>query len=159
MPANDVTVRAATPADLAGVTGCVRAAYQHYAARIGREPAPMTADYAALIARSLVTLLLVDSAVRGVLVMEPRGGAWFLENVAVHPASQGQGLGRRLMAEVEQAARAGGYATIELYTNALMTENLAYYPRLGYEETDRREEDGFSRVYFRKRLAPGATES
>jgi hypothetical protein len=33
-----------------------------------------------------------------------------------------------------------------------MVENLAYYPRLGYVEYDRRREDGFDRVYFRKRL-------
>ena len=35
-----------------------------------------------------------------------------------------------------------------------MTENLELYPRLGYREVDRREEDGFSRVFFRKRLGP-----
>jgi len=33
-----------------------------------------------------------------------------------------------------------------------MTENLSIYPHLGYIEVDRREEDGFSRVYFEKRL-------
>ena len=33
-----------------------------------------------------------------------------------------------------------------------MTENLALYPALGYVETGRRVEDGFSRVYFSKRL-------
>jgi hypothetical protein len=31
-----------------------------------------------------------------------------------------------------------------------MTENLAYYPRHGYAETHRAEQDGFSRVFFRK---------
>jgi len=29
---------------------------------------------------------------------------------------------------------------------------MAYYPKLGYLEIDRREEDGFSRVYYRKSL-------
>jgi hypothetical protein len=33
-----------------------------------------------------------------------------------------------------------------------MTENLAYYPRLGFRETDRREEDGYRRVFFEKRV-------
>ncbi len=33
-----------------------------------------------------------------------------------------------------------------------MTENLAYYPRHGYAETHRAEQDGFRRVFFRKRL-------
>ena len=33
-----------------------------------------------------------------------------------------------------------------------MTENLALYPRLGYCEIDRREEAGFSRVFYRKEI-------
>jgi hypothetical protein len=33
-----------------------------------------------------------------------------------------------------------------------MTENLSYYPRHGYAETHRAEQDGFRRVYFRKPL-------
>jgi hypothetical protein len=34
-----------------------------------------------------------------------------------------------------------------------MTENLAYYPRHGYAETHRAEQDGFRRVFFTKHLA------
>ena len=30
--------------------------------------------------------------------------------------------------------------------------NLAYYPRLGFRETDRREEVGYTRVYLEKRV-------
>lgn len=75
-----------------------------------------------------------------------------LENVAVDPRFQGLGLGRQLIDYVEQQARSGGYDSIQLYTNAKMTENLRLYPRLGYEEFDRRLEDGFDRVYFRKTL-------
>ena len=33
-----------------------------------------------------------------------------------------------------------------------MTENLAYYPRRGYAETHRAEQDGFRRVFFRKHI-------
>jgi hypothetical protein len=33
-----------------------------------------------------------------------------------------------------------------------MTENLALYSRLGYVETHRGEEKGYSRVYMEKRL-------
>ncbi len=39
-----------------------------------------------------------------------------------------------------------------LYTHALMSENLALYPRLGYVETHRGEEKGFSRVCMAKQL-------
>ena len=33
-----------------------------------------------------------------------------------------------------------------------MTENIAYYPALGYAEIGRWEEDGFNRVFYRKDL-------
>ena len=45
-----------------------------------------------------------------------------------------------------------GFDRIELYTNAAMRENIEYYPRLGYKEIGRHEEDGFERVFFRKSL-------
>ena len=35
---------------------------------------------------------------------------------------------------------------------AEMTENQAMYTKIGYREYDRREEDGYSRVYMRKSL-------
>jgi hypothetical protein len=36
-----------------------------------------------------------------------------------------------------------------------MVENLQLYPRLGFVETERRVEDGYRRVYFRKTLDAG----
>jgi GNAT superfamily N-acetyltransferase len=72
--------------------------------------------------------------------------------VAVLPAAQGRGVGARLLALAEDRARALHVPEIWLYTNAAMTENLAYYPRHGYIETHRAQHDGFCRVFFRKRV-------
>jgi GNAT superfamily N-acetyltransferase len=68
------------------------------------------------------------------------------------PAAQGRGIGARLLDLAEDRARGLGLPEIRLYTNEAMTENLAYYPRHGYTETHRAEEDGFRRVYFRRSL-------
>jgi len=81
--------------------------------------------------------------------------ALLLESVAVDPAHQGRGIGRSLIEHAERVAGDQGLGAVDLYTNALMTENLRLYPSLGYEVVDRRREDGFDRVYFRKSLAPG----
>ncbi|MBB3937252.1 hypothetical protein [Aureimonas phyllosphaerae] len=35
-----------------------------------------------------------------------------------------------------------------------MHENLAIYTKLGWEEYDRAEQDGFRRVFMRKRIDP-----
>jgi ribosomal protein S18 acetylase RimI-like enzyme len=76
-----------------------------------------------------------------------------LDNVAVRPEAQGRGHGRRLLAFAEDEARRQGYRCIRLYTHMLMTENLILYPRLGYIETHRGEQNGYSRVFLEKSLA------
>jgi ribosomal protein S18 acetylase RimI-like enzyme len=73
--------------------------------------------------------------------------------VAVHPAYQGQGIGRRLLQLAEVEALRQGFAHIDLYTHERMTENIALYQRLGYVETARRTEKGYQRVYMRKTLS------
>lgn len=149
----DGAIRPACAHEADMVALCVRAAYAPYIARIGMEPAPMHADYSVLIAREVVHVVAGPTGeVRGLVVLEPVGAAMFIENVAVHPRHQGQGLGRRLLAFAEEQARMAGLAALELYTNELMTENLALYARLGFVEVDRRLADGYRRVFLRKAL-------
>lgn len=145
-----LTVRAATAWDVAALHAVAEAAYQGYVARIGRPPAPMTADYAAAVARGTAWVATRDDTVVGLLVLLPRLDHLLLENVAVLPAEQGRGTGSRLLAFAEEQARQLGLPEIRLYTNEAMTENLAYYPRRGYTETHRARDEGFSRVFFRK---------
>ena len=140
--------------DLESVRRCAEQAYALYVARMGKKPAPMVADFEAQISAGQVHVVESGSEVAGFIVLYPRGNHLHIENVAVLPATQGQGLGRRLLAFAEDEAKRQGLTRIELYTNVRMTENLALYPRLGYVEIDRREEEGFSRVFYRKHLEP-----
>jgi predicted N-acetyltransferase YhbS len=149
----EVDIRPALPADIAAVRRLVRDAYAPYVMRIGREPAPMSADYAALVAEDAVTVAVAGGTVIGVLVLKPEPEALLLENVAVAPGAQGRGVGRALVAFAEQRARELGFATVRLYTNVRMVENLSFYPALGYVEVDRRREHGFDRVFFEKAVA------
>jgi ribosomal protein S18 acetylase RimI-like enzyme len=148
-------IRQAVDADVAAVGAVVEAAYSVYVPRIGRAPAPMTADYAALIAAGEVWVGDADERVIGVLVIRASGEALELENVAVDPSEQGLGHGRSLVSFAEDRARELGLQAVELYTNEAMVENVALYPQLGYVETGRRVEDGYRRVYFRKTLDAG----
>ncbi len=145
-------MRLATVSDLQAVEAIVRRAYTPYIARMGREPGPMLDDYGALIAAGRVHVIEHEGAVRGVLVLIPEAETMLLDNIAVDPAVQGAGLGRRMLAFAEGAAGAAGYGAIRLYTNEAMTENVGLYSRLGWVETHRGEENGFRRVYFVKRL-------
>ena len=148
-----IEIRQATPADAEDVRRCARDAYVQYVAAIGREPAPMVADFPRLIAAGRVHVAVRDGAdVLGFIVFYPDGDALLLENVAVRPDATGMGVGKRLVAFCEDAARRAGARAVTLYTNEKMTANLSIYPHLGYRETGRRHEDGFDRVYFEKPL-------
>src|SRR5690349_17836322 len=130
------TVREAVPSDREAVEACVKVAYAKYIARIGKPPAPILADYAALIATGEVYVIEAAGQILGAIVIELRPDHLFIENVAVHPDAQGTGLGYRLMRFAEETARANHLTEIRLYTHELMTENLAYYPRLGFQEVE-----------------------
>ena len=71
----------------------------------------------------------------------------------MRPSRQGRGVGSRLLALADDVAGRLRLAEVRLYTSEAMTENLAYYPRRGYAETHRAEQDGFRRVFFSNRLA------
>ena len=146
-------IRPARSEDLESIKGCAEAAYAPYVERIGKRPAPMVADFKARIEAGDLYVAEADGNLIGFIVFFPRRDHLHIENVAVLPSSQGQGLGKSLIAYAEQEARHRGIGAVELYTNVKMTENLEFYPKLGYIEIDRRKEDGFSRVFFRKVLS------
>ena len=154
-PLNDAySLRSASSDDAPRVAELVDAAYGHYVERIGMMPGPMTEDYEDVIRHKRVTITERDGAVVGLLVLDVTDKGFVVENVAVHPAERGRGLGRALLELAETEAWRAGFQSIYLYTHEKMTENQALYARIGYVEYDRRPQDGFSLVFMRKQLGP-----
>jgi ribosomal protein S18 acetylase RimI-like enzyme len=122
-------LRRAVAEDAAAVRALTRAAYAKWVPLIGREPKPMQADYERAVCEHRIDLALRADELAGLI-----------ENVAVAPAFQGKGVGRRLMAHAERLAVELGRTELRLYTNARFTENVALYRRLGYRID--REESG-----------------
>ena len=145
-------IRLARAADVTAVTAIVHDAYAIYLARNGRIPGPMRDDYAVLINAERVHVLEDQGEIVGLVVLIPEQHTMLLDNVAVGPRSQGRGFGVRLIGFAEASARAAGFAAIRLYTQDIMTENLALYARLGFAETHRGEAIGLNRVYMSKTL-------
>jgi len=145
-----LTIRLAGPGDVDALRKIAAEAYGHYVARIGRAPSPMTADYAQAVRGRQAWVALEGGEITGFVILVAQPGYLLLENVAVLPAAQGRGVGSRLLALAEDHARSRGLGEVRLYTNEAMTENLSYYPRRGYAETHRAEQDGYRRVFFRK---------
>jgi predicted N-acetyltransferase YhbS len=65
-------------------------------------------------------------------IREERG---YFGLLAVNPARQGAGLGRQIVAEAEDYARAAGCAFMDLLIVNLRAELPPFYRRLGYVET------------------------
>ncbi|AYC42413.1 GNAT family N-acetyltransferase [Streptomyces griseorubiginosus] len=143
-------IRPAGPADVPAVKAVTDAAYEHYIERIGLVPQPMRRDHAANVAAGQV--YVTGDPVVGLVVVEEREDHLYLDNIAVRPDTQGQGVGGRLLRFVEAHARARGLAEVRLYTNAKMWENQEIYPKFGYEVVERRVDGPFDRVHYRKRL-------
>jgi N-acetylglutamate synthase-like GNAT family acetyltransferase len=143
-------LRRAAPDDVDGIGRLVAAAFDKYVDRIGRAPAPMTADYAELVETSRVWVVEDRDEVVAVLVTRAESDHLLLDVVAVAPTAQGGGHGRVLLARADQDAREQDSPEIRLCTNEAMTENLEFYPRRGFRETSRAIQDGYHRVFFAK---------
>lgn len=145
-------IRLAAMEDVPAIKHIVFTAYEKYMSRIGRAPAPMTDDYHKQVASENVWVVQLDGELVGLVVLVRTPAYMLIDNVAVIPERQGSGLGRMLLEFAEARARECGYVEVQLYTNELMHENLAWYARLGYQETSRMYDSGFRRVFMRKQL-------
>jgi GNAT superfamily N-acetyltransferase len=64
-------------------------------------------------------------------------GAWYLSIVAVNPAAQGQGLGRKLL---EPTIAEADHLSATCYLETFSRRNLSFYERLGFATAARFEE-------------------
>ena len=146
------TMRQATVADAAAVRALTREAYRKWVAVTGREPLPMRIDYAEALLKNRFDLLSEGEALAALIETQLEPDHLLIVNVAVAPAYQKRGLGRRLMAHAETLAAAAGVPKLLLYTNSLMAENIALYRKLGYC-IEREEPFGTSiQVYMSKNV-------
>ena len=67
---------------------------------------------------------------------------------------RGLGIGARILAALEEQARALGHETVRLYTNRSLTEAKAMYRARGYMEIPRYNDDPYANHWFEKRLTP-----
>ena len=81
---------------------------------------------------------------------EVRGSRGYLGQLAVDPAHQGKGLGRRMLEVAEDQLRAAGCEAVDIVVLSMRPDLLPIYRRFGYVETGVVED--FRPV---RKLAPG----
>ncbi len=127
-----ISIRRALPSDAPGVRDLTRSSYAKWVPIIGREPLPMTADYERAVLEHMIDLLFVGSEMAGLIETVNGGDHLLIENVAVAPAFQGQGLGRNLLAHAERLAVSLRLPELRLFTNRQFAENVEFYGRGGF---------------------------
>src|SRR5262245_3516917 len=76
-----------------------------------------------------------------------------LKRMWIAPAARGLGVGRRLLQELEQHARASGATIVRLETNRTLREAIALYRRSGYVEVAPFNSEPYAHHWFEKRLS------
>lgn len=150
----DPQLRRATDADVAEIGALVDAAYRDYTPLLGRTPTPMLTDFGAAVRDHDVWVLDTGSHLVGVIELVAKPDQLWVHNVAIDPALQGRGLGRRLLAFAEDEARRLDLPEMGLLTNERYVANIAMYERYGYRETHREPYRGTDLVHFRKAVTP-----
>ena len=85
-------------------------------------------------------------------VKHRRGGPSDIKRMWVAESARGLGIGRRLLRELEQLARADGAPVAQLETNGTLVEAITMYRSAGYAEVPAFNEEPFADHWFAKPL-------
>jgi DNA-binding MarR family transcriptional regulator/ribosomal protein S18 acetylase RimI-like enzyme len=77
-----------------------------------------------------------------------------IKRMWIAPTARGTGLGRRMLAALEQRAISAGARTVRLDTNAVLAEAIAMYRQSGYREVPAFNRDPYAQLWFAKTLKP-----
>jgi DNA-binding MarR family transcriptional regulator len=95
---------------------------------------------------------LRDEPVGSAMLMFEAGGTALIKRMWVAPTVRGLGVGRRLLAALEERAAAGGAHTIRLETNRTLVEAIALYRATGYQEVEAFNDESYAHHWFAKVL-------
>ena len=147
-------IRPATIPDLAAIVACADLAFESFAGSSADSDDHLPGDLTALVLDGSIHLICDGGESLGYISLWPIADHLFVDTIAVLPKHQGHGLGGRLLSFAEGEAARLGLRSIRLFTKEKMSDNLAFYQRHGYRETDRCGQDGYPRVFYRKDIAP-----
>lgn len=147
-----LVLRVATPDDGPKLAEIAREAYGKYLDLVDEPPAPLLLDYEEIAALGRTHVAEAPGELLGMVTIETDGSYVILRNLAVRPACQGKGIGRTMVDLVEGMARARRLRGVRLWTRAEMSDNIAFYRRLGYVLTHSEQNEKAHRVFFCKDL-------
>ncbi|MGE7370248.1 GNAT family N-acetyltransferase [Neorhizobium sp. NPDC001467] len=97
-----------------------------------------------------------DGKLVGCVFCKPEDRFLYIGKLAVSPAFQGKGLGRKLLAKAERVAHQRGLPALRLETRIELVGNHATFGRWGFKKTAENRHAGFDRttsIEMQKRIA------
>jgi ribosomal protein S18 acetylase RimI-like enzyme len=76
----------------------------------------------------------------------------YIKRMWVAPSARGLGVGRRILGELEEHARARGALSVHLETNGALHEAISLYRATGYVEVDAFNDEPYAHHWFEKQL-------
>lgn len=133
----EVRLRPATEADIPAILALTQAAYAPYTGRID-PPSGVLRETSDGVRHSLerggIIVAQAQDTLVGAVRYQPHADHVYLGRLAVLPVWQRRGIGRRLIAAVEEWTLLLGLDEVRLNVRLELTENHALYKRLGYVE-------------------------
>ena len=150
-------IQLARPRDAAEILALQKLAYQSEAAiydEFGIPPLTQTLDQMrADLADQTCLKAAIDGRIVGSVRADLREGTCHVGRLVVHPGVQNQGVGTRLMNEIESAFP--GAVRFELFTGHRSERNLYLYRKLGYRPfKQERVSDALILIYLEKIQSP-----
>jgi len=146
------------PPDAAEAQQCLARYYTEIAARFeggfdpDRSSAPTLEAFAPPRGTFLVMRLDGETVGCGGFKEDASGGA-YLKRMWIAPEARGRGLGKRLLAVLEERARSLGYVKLRLETERSLTEAQQLYRSSGYTEVPPFNDELYAHHWFEKNLA------
>ncbi len=150
-------IRRARPADLDEIGVLTLAAYEEFLTDAEDDYRLHLADAAARDRDAELWVAEVDGRLAGTVTYCPLGSPWRelgsdqegeFRMLAVHPQSQGRGVGAALAGLCEERARTDGFTGMVLSTLAAMRAAHRVYERLGYRRAPERDWEPVPEVHL-----------
>jgi ribosomal protein S18 acetylase RimI-like enzyme len=155
-----LVLRPATAMDAPTLAITIAAAFEQYRGKLVPESgafretaegiaAELTKGAGAIIAER-------NGVVLGCVMTRIEEGDLYLGRLSVLPQARGEGLARRLIAAVEDDARARNLPGVRLGVRVVLTDNQRLFNALGYREISREAHEGFDHptsINMRKALS------
>jgi ribosomal protein S18 acetylase RimI-like enzyme len=146
-----VVIRPATSDDVSTITTTIRTAFEEYRGVLN-PPSGSHNESEDTVAKKLAQgagfMATVEGALAGVVLCYPEDDHLYLGRLAVLPDFRQYGVGKALANAVEAYARAQAYPYIRLGVRVQLTQNRAFFERLGYEFVAYDRHPGFEEPTF-----------